>query len=81
MRTLIIGAAVVCCIFWLSGCDVPSTMETRVNALKRPVSIVSISKEGDVILSSADGKIVVVAADYYMARALSKMKPGDVVAR
>lgn len=70
--------AMVGCICLLSGCG-ESLPEKRVNALKKPVSIVAISTAGAVTLQGADGTIVVLSHGTYIASTFATRKVGDVV--
>ena len=51
----------------------------EMNDLKRPITIVSISKDKDILVSGADGKLLLIPNVYYLAGPLAEMKPGDVV--
>ena len=68
------------CITMLSGCELGETaMEQRINNLEKPVRIISISEKGDVLVAGADGHLMLIPREFYLAQALVKMKVGDIV--
>lgn len=61
----------------LFGCS--SATEYDINRMKKPITILAISKEGDVVLSDADGRVLLIGRNYYMAKAIADSRQvGDI---
>ena len=61
----------------LIGCK--SDTEYKIDAMKKPITIRAISKDGDIVLVDANGEILILNSSFYIAKAIhDSYKVGEV---
>ncbi len=66
-------------IVFIFGCE-DWSIESRINNMTKPVYIAAVGGEGNVVLRSANGKILAMDQSFYIAKAIksSGFKNGDI---